>query len=921
MNITIKLSEKSAEKLLTAYKNKDSELFKFLAPFALHDLRREKEGNSHNKWDLHKLFFTICLHHFRGLDNYVREILGLPDFVAPFSQRIDPHKDLSHRLMWRIISDLWDYIRCIWFHDCHKEFPGRDRIRLLELIRKHLGMLIDTEKLWDEHILTRDPLKKCENAKERSRTEIAACTYLLRGYCAFETGQSPFGKDINCVKGALNDFTQAFYLTLRLLSTDCSNSDYRWLLILNEFFKGNTYFKLYAFGVAMEHYSRGLQEYDRFNRNTNHYCKTIAKVNLEYAKTLYEKGLFIKSLYRSLLALRDLLEISNSQGNTKQIQAIERVVNYLAENQRLLLDKAELWKQFEQNNGLNPALIKSAEVREDLKHLMVRVLTHIEFLLYIIRKHSLDIAGYDTDVLNEMKEHYRLIEFGDQRNLLMEFLDPESLGYGKEFITAHTIWARMTLAETAAELASLRSLAGEHSFGEDMGRNVARLIYTKLLETVKRERGSPIKDAVDFAKNLGVSSMVSIDNMVTTRKMIHGFLMRGGYRTRLRETHYHGLPEMMKGANKLVILRRWQSFNPKVPRPRGISVKGGGYFLRWNDYGIVIDPGYGFVQNFYDEGFSLEDIQAIIVTHSHPDHEEELATLLTLIYEWNDHWRMMGMPEKKITVALFLNEGSFRKYAGWIFEEKVCSGRVTELVSSIAKIGSEKLLHLRRHSDPKYESEWCRQLPNFEYPIYYGIRLEVVPAIHEELHARSGSIGLKFHLSYENGKNLFRIGFTGDTRYYNKISWMTTDSDTYIGQRQQEAKSLPEEYADCDIVVAHIGDVKIKEVCSKDLVDIDILAEDSLTREQLFGYSGGDVAYSEEKLKDLIFTLVSLDLLPKPVHDVFNEDERIAYSKILHGEGVGREILERLAQKLLGSCKTREYHPKQHLGLKMQNIT
>jgi glyoxylase-like metal-dependent hydrolase (beta-lactamase superfamily II) len=61
-----------------------------------------------------------------------------------------------------------------------------------------------------------------------------------------------------------------------------------------------------------------------------------------------------------------------------------------------------------------------------------------------------------------------------------------------------------------------------------------------------------------------------------------------------------------------------------IPRPfQRLSRKksiGGGYYLRHDGYGIVIDPGYNFLQNFYEAGGRIFDIDAIVLTHAHNDH-------------------------------------------------------------------------------------------------------------------------------------------------------------------------------------------------------------------------------------------------------------------------------------------------------------
>jgi tetratricopeptide (TPR) repeat protein len=68
----------------------------------------------------------------------------------------------------------------------------------------------------------------------------------------------------------------------------------------------------------------------------------------------------------------------------------------------------------------------------------------------------------------------------------------------------------------------------------------------------------------------------------------------------------------------LSILRKWNSYTPIIPSEKGDN-KGGGYFLYHKGKGIVIDPGFNFIENFYQEGFKVADIDAILITHAHND--------------------------------------------------------------------------------------------------------------------------------------------------------------------------------------------------------------------------------------------------------------------------------------------------------------
>ena len=79
---------------------------------------------------------------------------------------------------------------------------------------------------------------------------------------------------------------------------------------------------------------------------------------------------------------------------------------------------------------------------------------------------------------------------------------------------------------------------------------------------------------------------------------------------------------------------------------------GGGYFLVVNGFGCVIDPGYNFLTNFFKR-YKIADINAIIVTHCHDDHNADMPALLSLLYRQSNK-------EKK--VQLYLDNKTFTKY-------------------------------------------------------------------------------------------------------------------------------------------------------------------------------------------------------------------------------------------------------------------
>lgn len=79
-----------------------------------------------------------------------------------------------------------------------------------------------------------------------------------------------------------------------------------------------------------------------------------------------------------------------------------------------------------------------------------------------------------------------------------------------------------------------------------------------------------------------------------------------------------------KRSDSISILRGWSSAIPLLDGSER-RWRGGGYFLTWRGFGIVLDPGFDFLRNFHDAGFHAREISAVIVSHNHPDHNTVLS--------------------------------------------------------------------------------------------------------------------------------------------------------------------------------------------------------------------------------------------------------------------------------------------------------
>jgi len=212
--------------------------------------------------------------------------------------------------------------------------------------------------------------------------------------------------------------------------------------------------------------------------------------------------------------------------------------------------------------------------------------------------------------------------------------------------------------------------------------------------------------------------------------------------------------------NELFILKQWSSFTPRMPEwyTNSSNSKGGGYFLVWNNMGLIIDPGYDFLKNLWlqsinsDLSFEIEDINAIVVSHAHDDHSNDIEPIVSLLYKYQ------GI-KKHSQVPIYCSEGVHIKYER-LFSNNMNLISITDLVSATDK------------------SKFIDNSDKFIIP--NGISIEYIRNKHNERPwmLNNTGVSMKFHLSSHNDK--FIVGYTSDTPYFEELVDFFKDADILI---------------------------------------------------------------------------------------------------------------------------------------------
>lgn len=211
--------------------------------------------------------------------------------------------------------------------------------------------------------------------------------------------------------------------------------------------------------------------------------------------------------------------------------------------------------------------------------------------------------------------------------------------------------------------------------------------------------------------------------------------------------------------DELVVLRGWSSSVTLLEGVQNRQWVGGGIFVRWKGQGLVVDPGFDFIDNFHDAGFHICEVHAVAVSHDHPDHNGDLRSLDDLCYEV---YRRDLFHELRSGPAKFLfmvDEDSKERMSRDTPEHR----------------GSLCVFTEREIED----KVWFGGLRN-------NLKIQIEHFAVKHFTDVPGARGFRINLlSDDLKKTEFSIGYTGDTQYFEELSDKLKGVDILIAHVSQ----------------------------------------------------------------------------------------------------------------------------------------
>ena len=254
-------------------------------------------------------------------------------------------------------------------------------------------------------------------------------------------------------------------------------------------------------------------------------------------------------------------------------------------------------------------------------------------------------------------------------------------------------------------------------------------------------------------------------------------VMKGEYENRVGHRNFR-----IELRSYLIILKGFSSSTPFFydalrERFHRNPIKGGGLFIKWRGNGIIIDPGINFVENMHLCDLNIDDVQTVVVTHNHIDHNGDLMIVDDLLAQMN---RRATLYADRDTISSH-GEETLQKHF------------------KIHKMGELKNSQIYLTDDKSVMAEY------FETEHIIDDAGEYIKGV---------SYGLKITCGGDNSEKI-SIGITSDTRYLKELPDILRDCRYIVANFSETSKEDYEGRTEKENHLGYSGCLKLIKECNE----------------------------------------------------------------------------------------------------------
>lgn len=195
--------------------------------------------------------------------------------------------------------------------------------------------------------------------------------------------------------------------------------------------------------------------------------------------------------------------------------------------------------------------------------------------------------------------------------------------------------------------------------------------------------------------------------------------------------------------DRFVCLKGFSSSTPVINSAAfGRECLGGGFYFRYKNHGIAVDPGIGFTSLMHRNHIFIDDIDTVIVTHSHLDHNSDVGVLSALKHDYNRN----RSRERKFFENFFdCNAADFHQISWYMDEDTI---QATQAILKDDKVHAL--------------SECCDG-----NTIKLSDAIELCGIRTKHVKGNDNTYGIK--LRFDSGIEKYEWGYTSDTCFYKEL--------------------------------------------------------------------------------------------------------------------------------------------------------